>query len=131
MTLPSPDKPGEGVDVKKMKQTVQIFKALGDPTRLRIVKLLENGELCVCQLMAVLGMGQSRISRHLSILKQAGLISDRRQGKWVHYMLCFREPLTEARMQWRDLENDQTVSGDRKTLKKAKPLSHCESVNKH
>ncbi len=71
----------------KMKQTVKTFKALGDPTRLRIVKLLENGELCVCQLMEALKMGQSRISRHLSILKEAGLIEDRRQGKWVHYRL--------------------------------------------
>lgn len=70
-----------------MKQTVKTFKALGDPTRLRIVKLLEGGELCVCQLTASLKMGQSRISRHLSILKEAGLIEDRRQGKWVHYRL--------------------------------------------
>jgi len=70
-----------------MKQTVKTFKALGDPTRLRIFKLLEGGELCVCQLMATLKMGQSRISRHLSILKEAQLIEDRRQGKWVHYRL--------------------------------------------
>lgn len=70
-----------------MKQTVKTFKALGDPTRLCILKLLEGGELCVCQLMSALKMGQSRISRHLSILKEAGLIDDRRQGKWVHYRL--------------------------------------------
>jgi DNA-binding transcriptional ArsR family regulator len=67
---------------------LQRWKALSDETRLRILKLLEKGELCVCHIMAVLDMGQSRISRHMGILKQAGLVDDRRTGKWVFYRLA-------------------------------------------
>ncbi len=70
-----------------MKELVSVFKALSDETRLRIVKLLENGELCVCHIVAAVGMSQSRISFHLKILKGAGLVRDRREGKWMHYRL--------------------------------------------
>jgi DNA-binding transcriptional ArsR family regulator len=71
---------------------LRLWKALGDETRLRILKLLEAGELCVCHIMAVLEMGQSRVSRHMGILKQAGLVSDRRVGKWVFYRLSNEHP---------------------------------------
>jgi ArsR family transcriptional regulator len=70
-----------------MKQLLSVFKALSDETRLRIVKLLENGELCVCHMVAAVDMSQSRISFHLKILKEAGLVKDRREGKWMHYRL--------------------------------------------
>jgi ArsR family transcriptional regulator len=63
------------------------FKALADPSRLRITVLLSRGELCVCDLTAVLGLPQSTISRHMGKLKSAGLVTDRRAGKWVHYQL--------------------------------------------
>lgn len=110
-----------------MKQAVKTFKALGDPTRLRIVKLLENGELCVCQLIAVLGMGQSRISRHLSILKEAGLIVDDRKGKWVHYRLCCRDAAENICTCLAGLSDDQAVKLDRRAAKSAKPLVNCQS----
>jgi ArsR family transcriptional regulator len=64
---------------------VTIFKALSDETRLRIIKLLEQGELCVCDITAALDMVQPKVSFHLSTLKEAGLIKDRKQGKWIHY----------------------------------------------
>ena len=70
-----------------MKDLLSVFKALSDETRLRIVKLLENGELCVCHIVAAVDMSQSRISFHLKILKDAGLVQDRREGKWMHYRL--------------------------------------------
>jgi len=63
------------------------FKALADTTRLRILKLLEAGELCVCDLTAALDMTQPNISFHLSTLKAAGLISDRKSGRWSYYTL--------------------------------------------
>lgn len=64
------------------------FKAFADETRLRILSLLSlKGELCVCDLMAVLKMGQSKISRHLAYLKKAGLAKDRKDGLWSHYSL--------------------------------------------
>lgn len=70
-----------------METTAAYFKALADETRLRILKLLEGGELCVCDLTAALDMTQPNISFHLGILKGAGLIRDRREGRWTHYDL--------------------------------------------
>ncbi|MBF0555767.1 MAG: metalloregulator ArsR/SmtB family transcription factor [Nitrospirae bacterium] len=66
---------------------VKLFGALSDETRLRIIKLLEMGELCVCDITAALDMSQPKVSFHLSILKEAGLIRDRKDGKWVYYSL--------------------------------------------
>jgi len=64
-----------------------LFKALSDETRLRILKLLEHGELCVCDIVAALQMSQPKVSFHLAALKEAGLIRDRREGKWIHYSI--------------------------------------------
>lgn len=76
-----------------MKQTARIFKALADETRLRILALLNSGELCVCDLMAVLALPQSTASRHLATLRNAGLVEDRRQGVWIYYRLTTSETL--------------------------------------
>ena len=70
-----------------MKQTTQLLKALTDETRLRILALLKGGELCVCDLIAVLQLPQSTVSRHLALLKNAGWVTDRRQGLWMYYRL--------------------------------------------
>lgn len=71
-----------------MKAIAKTFKALGDETRLRILALLVNRqELCVCDIMAALELPQSTISRHLSYLRNAGLVVDRRQGKWMYYKI--------------------------------------------
>lgn len=80
-----------------MKTIAKIFKALADETRLRIVALLANGELCVCDLMVVLSLPQSTVSRHLSYLKNTGWVLDRRQGIWMHYRLNLENsPLQQA-----------------------------------
>ena len=68
-----------------MNDLLSIFKALSDETRLRILKLLEKGELCVCDIVAALDLIQPKVSFHLSALKEAGLVRDRKQGKWIHY----------------------------------------------
>ncbi len=65
-----------------------IFKACADPTRLRLLNLLKNGEVCVCDLTAVLRSPQPKISRHLGYLKKAGLVSARKDGLWMHYALA-------------------------------------------
>jgi ArsR family transcriptional regulator, arsenate/arsenite/antimonite-responsive transcriptional repressor len=100
-----------------MNDLVTIFKALSDETRLRIIKLLEQGELCVCDITAALDIVQPKVSFHLSALKEAGLIKDRKQGKWIHYSLSekdlFRRMLilsTCERMQ------DSMIASDRKRL---------------
>ncbi|ECP5634686.1 As(III)-sensing metalloregulatory transcriptional repressor ArsR, partial [Salmonella enterica] len=67
---------------------LQLFKTLSDETRLGIVLLLrEMGELCVCDLCTALEQSQPKISRHLAMLRESGLLLDRKQGKWVHYRL--------------------------------------------
>jgi ArsR family transcriptional regulator len=64
----------------------QFFQALADPTRLRCLMLLGGqGELCVCELTYALEMAQPKVSRHLAVLREAGLVLDRRQGLWVYY----------------------------------------------
>jgi len=70
-----------------MKDVVNIFKALSDPTRLRVVLLLRQRELCVCELMAILEMEQSRVSHHMRVLREAGLAEDVREGRWIIYRL--------------------------------------------
>ena len=70
-----------------MKELVKIFKALSDPARIRIVKLLEKKDMCVCELKEALGIGQSNVSHHLRILKEAGLVDDFKDGLWVNYTL--------------------------------------------
>lgn len=71
-----------------MKQVARFFKTLSDETRLRILVLLSQGELCVCDLVATLALPQSTVSRHLATLRHAGLVDDRRQGVWMYYRLA-------------------------------------------
>jgi ArsR family transcriptional regulator len=63
------------------------FQALSDETRLRIIDMLRGGERCVCDLTEALDAGQSRLSFHLKVLKDAGLVTDRREGRWSYYAL--------------------------------------------
>ncbi|MDI6794318.1 MAG: metalloregulator ArsR/SmtB family transcription factor [bacterium] len=75
------------VSGQTMKDLTNLFKALADETRLRIINLLLERELCVCELVDILEMSQPRISRHLNILLQTGLLHNRREGKWMHYSI--------------------------------------------
>ncbi|MBP2647221.1 MAG: ArsR family transcriptional regulator [Gemmatimonadetes bacterium] len=70
-----------------LTKTVERLRALSDPTRLEILALLRQGEQCVCDLTGALDAAQSRLSFHLKVLKDAGLVTDRRDGRWVHYTL--------------------------------------------
>jgi ArsR family transcriptional regulator len=100
-----------------MDELINVFKALSDETRLRIIKLLERGELCVCDITAALDLVQPKVSFHLSTLKEAGLIKDRRQGKWTHYSLndkdLFRRMLIISAC---ERMKDSAIAGDRKRL---------------
>jgi ArsR family transcriptional regulator len=70
-----------------MNHILTVLKSLSDETRLRIINLLYEKELCVCDIMEVLQIPQTKASRHLSYLKNAGLVTDRKQGQWVYYSL--------------------------------------------
>jgi ArsR family transcriptional regulator len=69
----------------RLRQLPLIFKALSDPTRLRLLNLMAEGKVCVCFLGEVLRIVQPMVSRHLAYLKRAGLVVARREGKWMHY----------------------------------------------
>lgn len=104
-----------------MKQTAQLFKALSDETRLRILGLLLDGELCVCELMAILALPQSTVSRHLAYLKNSGLVDDRRAGKWMHYQLAAGDSALHAdllALLQQDLARLPQIRDDRQRLKK-------------
>jgi ArsR family transcriptional regulator len=77
-------------------RTARLFHALADETRLRILEELADGERCVCDLTDALEAGQSRLSFHLKTLKEAGLVADRRQGRWIYYTVN-PEALAEVR----------------------------------
>jgi ArsR family transcriptional regulator len=70
-----------------MHELTKLFKALSDPNRLRILKMLEIKPLCVCEITEVLQLATSTVSKHLSILRDAGFINDARDGKWINYIL--------------------------------------------
>jgi len=70
-----------------MRNYVKIFKALSDSNRLRILKMLEDCPMCVCEIRAVLNLANSTVSKHLSLLREAGFILDEKNGKWVDYKL--------------------------------------------
>ncbi|HEY6000666.1 MAG TPA: metalloregulator ArsR/SmtB family transcription factor [bacterium] len=101
-----------------------VMKAVADPTRVRILKMLEPGELCVCQIIAVLALTPSTVSKHLSLLKSAGLVNDRKEKKWVHYSLdrTSADPYVAGILReladW--LVDDRTILADRGRLAEAR-----------
>lgn len=76
----------------------QRLKALADPLRLQVLEVLGGGERCVCDLTAELGLAQSKLSFHLKVLKEAGLLSDRQEGRWIYYRL--QSEAIEQLQQW-------------------------------
>ena len=113
-----------------MRDLEAALKAAGDPTRTRILKLLEGGGLCVCQVQAVLGLAPSTVSKHLAILKGAGLVEDRRDGRWIHYGIASEShnpyaPKLLALLKG-PLDEDPKVVGDRKRLRAVLRISLAE-----
>ena len=95
-----------------MANGVQMLKALSDETRLRILHLLCQGELCVCRIEEILGVGQSRASRHLAHLRNAELVRDRREGQWVYYSLAQPQGLLQRRLwEWLKDAGDEVPRG--------------------
>lgn len=96
----------------RLQPASQLFRALGDETRLRVVALLSHGELCVCHLEAALDLSQPAVSRHLAVLKNAGVVEARRDGNWIHYRLAAQ--VDDYRQ--RQLKTLVRAFGDRKEL---------------
>lgn len=75
------------IEVELLTAEIKVFKAVADVTRLKILKLLSGGELCICEIMLALKRPQSSISHNLSILEDAGLVKERKEGKWCRYRI--------------------------------------------
>lgn len=105
-----------GTDHSDLTRTAEVFHALSDESRLAVIELLGDGEHCVCELTAALDVAQSRLSFHLKVLKDAGLITDRREGRWVYYTLSrdtfdrAMESLTSMRPRKRSLPLASTTA---------------------
>ena len=100
----------------------RFFQALGDNTRLRLLNLMGDQEICVCYFVEILGQAQPKISRHLAYLRSAGIVEARREGKWMHYRIVMPENLGAAQvlhqtLAW--LKDDRAMQSDRARLSKA------------
>jgi ArsR family transcriptional regulator len=85
------------MELNTMRNVIKIFKALSDPNRLRIVKMLEKKPLCVCEITKILNLATSTVSKHLYLLREADLIIDEKEGKWVNYKLNYGSGQNYAR----------------------------------
>lgn len=110
-----------------MRELIRILKAIADETRIRIMKvLLEKENLCVCEIMQALDITQTRASKNLRILKEAGFVVDRREGSWVHYSVDegankYCKAISSLIKEW--LNDSELVAEDKTRLSKAIRLS--------
>ena len=104
-----------------MREMLAIIKALDNENRLRIVMSLRDGEVCLCQLVELLGLAPSTLSRHVDLLRQAGLVEMRKAGRWHYYRLAGRDasPVVREAIRWisRALRDEHTIVGDLEKLK--------------
>ena len=111
------------------REYTRVFKALSDPNRLRIMKMLGERELCMCEVRELLGLSNSTVSKHLSILRDAGLLLDTKNGKWVNFRLNDK---TEQRfirsvlgLIRNSFEDDDAVQQDAKRLPRIDRVKIC------
>jgi ArsR family transcriptional regulator len=100
----------------------RFFQALGDNTRLRLLNLMGEQEICVCYFVEILEQGQPKISRHLAYLRRAGIVEARRDGKWMHYRIVMppnpgAAQILRQTLAW--LQEDRAMQADRARLSKA------------
>jgi DNA-binding transcriptional ArsR family regulator len=113
-----------------MREFMAVTKALADENRVRMLLLLQGGELCVCQITELFGLAASTISKHLSILYQAGLVDSRKDGRWIYYSLPAKEASAPAReaLRWlaKSLAQDSRAVDDAARLKKILAMDPVE-----
>ncbi len=113
-----------------LRKKLAVFKALSDETRLRVLILLSRQELCVCEIEAILRLSQSRVSRHLTVLRNSGLVLDRRDGTWIHYRLAPARDDLERSLQkcLKECFNDLPIV--RKDIKRLREILSrgCETI---
>ena len=104
-----------------MQEFLNIAKALGDERRVRALLALRGGELCLCQIIELLGLAPSTVSKHMELLYQAGLVKRRKEGRWHYFRLADQEarPVVRRAIKWvlESLQNEAVVVGDGKRLR--------------
>ena len=109
-----------------MKEIMAITKALADENRTRVLMFLRDGELCVCQIIELLGLAPSTVSKHLNILYQTGLVESRKEGRWIYYRLPGRGAPVRIRgvIRWltESLADDPRVVRDVKNVKAVRKM---------
>lgn len=109
-----------------MRLLMMIAKALAEENRVRMLMALRRGELCACQIVELFGLAPSTVSRHMWILRAAGLVEARKNGRWVHYRRAGGEASPEVRgaLRWLDesLRSDSEVAADAKRLEEVREL---------
>ncbi len=112
--------------MNRKDQYVELFKSLSDETRLKMVVLLYKRELCVCQITAALSISQTKASRHLAILRRAGLLKARREGLWVYYILEEPEDIVLANL-FKNLRD--SLSSELSSMLELAEDKTCEAKN--
>ncbi|MHC4553603.1 MAG: ArsR/SmtB family transcription factor [Planctomycetota bacterium] len=108
-----------------MLEILNITKALSDENRVRALMMLSGGEMCVCQIIEMLGLAPSTVSKHMSILRQAGLVQTRKNGRWIFYRLADQNnPAALEAIQWlaKHLKEDPVVAQDENRLEEVKQM---------
>jgi len=109
---------------KQLSSAVHALKALAHPGRLRILAMLRGGELCVCQMTAVLALAASTVSAHLADLKRAGLVGERKDGRWVFHRLDEAESAAALlEPVWKAIAGDPQVESDARLLRELRKVS--------
>ncbi len=112
-----------------IKDNTKLFKALSDPNRLRILKMLQSKSLCVCEITAVLNLATSTVSKHLSILRDTGFIIEEKDGKWVNYMINPKpsDPRISSVLSTLDfwISNDSLIISDKQKIQKVDRNEVC------
>jgi ArsR family transcriptional regulator, arsenate/arsenite/antimonite-responsive transcriptional repressor len=119
-----------------MHDVVSIIKAAADPTRMRILMSLSAGELCVCQMVELLGLAPSTVSKHVSILKQARLVESRKEGRWIFCRLARHDAapardMFELLAKW--LSSDSQIREDAARLEEIRKMNRedlCQKQNR-
>lgn len=113
-----------------MRECMTVIKALADENRVRILMALRERELCVCEIIEFLGLAPSTVSKHLSILYQAGLLESRKDGRWVYYQLAGNDinPVASNAITWitHCLKQDRVIVEDDRHIKENGPLIYAK-----
>jgi ArsR family transcriptional regulator len=108
-----------------LQSAIGVLKAMGHPVRLRILAMLRGGELCVCQMTALLELATSTVSAHLAELKRAGLVTERKDGRWVFYRLVDEESPILGSV-WETVSKDAQVRDDAARLRQIRKVDIAE-----